>query len=121
MQRLALPNDPTKDPSRGHWWIAYRSGQPAAYAGLHVVAGHMGFLCHAGVLRGHRGHGLQRRLIDKRIEKARHLGLSFVYSTTYANPVSSNNLIACGFRMYTPARPWGAEGTNYWILHLGQD
>lgn len=117
LQKQALPADPPKDPSKGHWWIAYRDGRPAAYAGLHLI-GRAGFLCHAGVLRGNRGHGLQRRLIQKRIALARSLGLAFLYSTTFDNPVSSNNLLACGFRMYTPTSPWGARGTNYWILRF---
>lgn len=116
LQLECLPEDDPVNPSKGHWWVTYRGAEPAAYAGLVD-----GYLCHAGVLKAHRGAGLQRRLIKKRIEKGRALGLPFVYSTTFDNPVSSNNLITCGFRMYTPERPWGATGTNYWMLPLGQD
>lgn len=119
-QHLLFPNDDLVDSGKGFWWLAFSKGHPVAFAGMNIVTSSpdMAFLCRAGVLPDHRGHGLQRRLIRVRVNKAKRLGLSNVISTTYDNPRSANNLLAEGFRLYQPESPWGAEGTNYWIKNL---
>jgi hypothetical protein len=37
---------------------------------------------------------------------------------THDNPASANSLIARGFKLFDPTKPWGATGTLYWRLKL---
>ena len=64
---------------------------------------------------GHCGHGLQRRLIRIRVQKARKIGKRRVISYTMGNARSGNNLIACGFRLYNPENCWEGEVTYWWM------
>lgn len=109
---------PTDDPvdvwdKRAVWWIA----PGAAYCGIRPTAREgLAFLLRAGVVEAYRGQGLQRRMIRTRLRWARTAG--FVEVCTYTiptNPWSSNNLIACGFRLYDPPHRWAGEDTNYWV------
>jgi GNAT superfamily N-acetyltransferase len=120
MQKTCLPADDLAETEYGYWWIAYDGEEPAAFCGLYhsrSVPG-AGYLARAGVLPEYRGHGLQRRLIRVRERKARKLGMKTLVSDTFNNPQSSNNLIACGYRMYDPENPWGISGTCYWIKNI---
>lgn len=100
------------------WWLAYVDGRVAGYAGLRVckTEGGYGFLARAGVLREHRGQGLQRRLIRVRDREARRLGLrrSITY-TSQRNYASANNLISCGYRLYDPQYRFGVKDAMYFI------
>jgi GNAT superfamily N-acetyltransferase len=124
MHEICFPNDKMYLPSDGFWWIAYKEAEPSAFAGLVYVKDDgkvdktFGYLVRAGVLKEHRGSGLQRRLIDARIAKARALKMRKLCTSTYDNSVSSNNLISAGFRMYNPNVGWCCDGTNYWHLKL---
>jgi GNAT superfamily N-acetyltransferase len=121
LQLEALPGDTPADTQRGHWWVAFDGTTPAAFAGLYPSAHkpNAGYLCRAGVLKAFRGQRLQRRLIDARIRKAKALGFKSVHTDTIAgNPASSNNLIACGFRMFTPNPQWAGKDACYWNLPL---
>lgn len=120
LQLECLPHDDPADTSTGHWWVAYENGNPAAFGGL--VASqrdtHGGYLCRAGVLPQYRGFGLQRKLISVRVRKARSLGMRTLYTDTFCNPQSSNNLIAAGFRMYDPRIKYGLPHASYWRRDL---
>jgi len=119
LQLETLPGDPPADTGRGYWWVAYCGDRPGAFCGMYPLSqdSFHCYLCRAGVVPEFRGQGLQRRLIQARIRKARSLGFtSLVSDTVPNNPVSNNNLIACGFRMFTTAKPWcGEDGACYWI------
>lgn len=117
LQLDILPNDPPADTGKGFWWVAYSGAQPVAFCGLYPSAHDplRGYLCRAGVLPAFRGQGLQRRLIDTRIRKARSLGFtSITTDTVTTNPASNNNLIASGFRMFNPESPWVGDEACYW-------
>lgn len=120
LQRQALPWDAPIGTDEGWWWIAYEGDHPVAFAGVYRSAQFYdcAYLCRAGVIESAQGHGLQKRLIRARIRKARALGMCWVVTDTFENPASGNSLIRCGFRLYQPTRPWGAEGVNYWRLGL---
>lgn len=76
-------------------------------------------LTRAGVLEKYRGNGLQRILIDQRIQKGIELGYNRFISTTFDNPYSANNLISLGFRMYEPkSNSIFISGTNFWELKV---
>lgn len=116
LQLQILPYDTPADTSQGHWWVAFRGDQPAAFCGMYTSQRDpaIGYLCRAGVLPEFRGMRLQRRLIAVRERAAKKLGFTSLNTdTTPGNPASSNNLIACGFRMFSPSLEW-AEGSCYW-------
>lgn len=111
---------PIKDPELCTWWIARnRHKEPLAYAGIKDLAEPGGaYLCRAGVLPIARGLGLQKRLIRVRLAWARRNGRFWVCTDTRQNPASANSLIACGFKSYEPADPWGDQFTVYWIKKI---
>lgn len=106
------------------WWIAFVVAdgveQPVGCASMCHSAIEEGsfYLARAFVGADHRGQGLQRKLIQARVGRAKELKGSHVTSDTYDNPPSTNNLIACGFRAYRPGSAWRGEGTMYWRLKL---
>jgi GNAT superfamily N-acetyltransferase len=121
LQKKCLPSDAPFDTSQGYWWIVYDAHNlPCAFAGLVPSVRWLdtGYLCRAGVLPSHRGQGVQKRLIRARVRQARALGWSWLITDTYDNPASSNSLIATGFKLFEPSKPWGAKGTLYWRLKL---
>jgi len=124
LQRKILPEDVPYDTTRGHWWIAYAEcGKPVGFAGLvrSTKWNDTGYFCRAGVMDGFTGHGLQKRLIKVRLSQAKRLNWNWCITDTTDNPASSNSLIACGFRMYTPANPWSFKNACYWRYKVNQD
>ncbi len=117
LHRTTFPGDKYPDFNLGYWWLVYHDAQPVAFAGLHPSFNYedTGYLCRVGVLKAHRGLGLQRRLIRVREKKARALGWRFmVTDTTVENPASANSLIRCGYKCFWPGtQTWRAEGTIY--------
>lgn len=111
-----FPEDDPYRPSGADWWIVRHAGLPVAFAGIRYwPQDHCGFLCRAGVVAGHQGQGLQRRLIRARVGHAARQGWAGVYTYTHpTNAASANNLIACGFRTWRPAYLWGGEEMVYW-------
>jgi GNAT superfamily N-acetyltransferase len=116
LQLSTLGGDEPYDVSEGHWWVAYEGGAPIGFAGVvrSLQWSDAGYLCRSGVLRSHRGNGLQKRLIRVRERKAKALGWNWLLSDTYKNPPSANSLISCGYKTFTPSRPWGFDGAIYW-------
>lgn len=110
------------DPTVGDWWLVYHQGEPVGFAGMRpaVTDPEAAFLCLAGVLASHRGKGLQRKLVRKRLELAKQEGYARVISHTMTwNVHSSNNLVREGFELYWPAvRFGGAADVNYWTKGL---
>ena len=123
LDRACFPKDKPVDLGGAIWWTAECDGKVVGYAGLRVCqaaenAG-LAFLCRVGVDRGHRGHGLQKRLIRARERAARRAGVRQV--VTYVvpwNEASANSLIACGYRLYRPASRWGGAGCVYFQKRL---
>jgi GNAT superfamily N-acetyltransferase len=120
LHKETLPLDVIPPPEVGRWWLAYDGEAPIAFAGMKPSSGWVltTYLHRCGVLRSYRGLGLQRRLIRARIVAARRQGDEWALTDTNFNPASSNNLIACGFRLYEPAKPYGFETTLYWRRRL---
>lgn len=111
------------DAERGFWWLAFEASQGrelAGFCGLTPTYADptLGYLKRAGVLRAHRGQGLQRRFVRVREAKARRLGMRGIITDTSDNPSSANNLIACGYRIYAPPEGWGFRHTIYWSKDL---
>jgi GNAT superfamily N-acetyltransferase len=116
MHKSCFPSGPMVDFDTGIWWITRYGNKFAAFAGLHPAINHSvaGYLCRAGVMEGHRGKGLQGKLIRTRIAKGRLIGLRLLVTDTTDNVPSMNNLIACGFLTYTPAYCWAFSHSVYW-------
>lgn len=126
-----FPGEPLRD-LEGDWWIAEAGGDVVGYASAREwVSSFPGeralVLTRAGVAPAWRRRGLGRRLIRVRVAHARRRGLPEVWThTSYANPASSNNLIACGFRLWLPTHWRGSDPLAiedetaflYWRLSL---
>ena len=121
LQKRCLPHDIPFKTDKGFWWIVYDSFDNAcAFGGLvpSMRWSDCGYLCRSGVLPLYRGKGIQKKLIRARVRQARALGWRWLITDTYENPPSSNSLISCGFRLFEPTVPWGANGTLYWRLQV---
>jgi GNAT superfamily N-acetyltransferase len=120
LQKICLPYDQPLDTNFGSWWIASENGRDVGFAGLvrSVSWTDCGYLCRAGVVPTHRGQGLQKKFIYVRIRQAKALGWKWLVSDTTDNPASANSLIACGFKMFEPTKPWGFKNTLYWLRKL---
>lgn len=106
---------------KGTWWLAFDGKDAVGFAGMSpsVQWEATGYLTLSGVLAAYRGRGLQKRLIKKRIEKAKTLGWhTLITETIHDNAPSMRNLIACGFRPYTPVKPWNKNYAVYWRKKL---
>lgn len=89
-----------------------------AYASLRTLEGideGSAYFDRAGVAPWARGRGLQRQLIRARERWCRRHGMRIGLTYTLAtNPRSSNNLMRCGWRLYSPAYAWEGRGVLYW-------
>lgn len=102
--------------SAGTWWLAWSGGRPVAFAGVvYLPRRRCWYLCRAGVVPSARGLGLQRRLIRvrERFVRARARRGWLVTYTLDDNVHSSNNLVACGYRLYLPPRRRRQRGALY--------
>ena len=100
----------------GHWWLVLHAGEPAAFAGLvrSTRGCNAGYFCRVGILKTHRGKGLQLRLTRALESRARRNGWSAVVSDTTDNLASANNFIRAGYRLYQPSIPWAWPHSLYW-------
>jgi GNAT superfamily N-acetyltransferase len=117
LQRRWLPTSPVYAPAGSFWWVVEHGFKVVGFAGYTPCDNHI-YLCRAAVDPNHRGRGLHKRLIRARLAHARKGGWKKVVTDTRDNPPSSNNLIECGFRMYTPEEPWGYKDACYWHRNL---
>lgn len=115
-----LPDDEPYDKAGPglYWWTVteHPSKRVVGFCGsLYWGPDNVVFLCRSGVLPEARGRGLQRRMIKTRVAHAASIGAKGCISyTSVENPVSSNNLIRCGFELYEPDYKWAGEGYLYW-------
>ena len=120
LQNKCLPFDTPYDTNFGSWWIATENGVDIGFAGLvrTVSWTDCGYLCRAGVIPDARGQGLQKKLINVRVRQAKALGWKWLVTDTTDNPASANSLIATGFKLFQPTKPWGFKNTLYWRRKL---
>lgn len=121
LQRAILPSDAPIDPDGPDvFWLVLSDSTPVAFASIRCYASTSeAYLSRAGVLPSARGQGLQRRLINVRVRYARSLGIKIVITDTSRDNVqSSNSLIASGFKLFNPAKPWAFRDGLYWFRRL---
>lgn len=99
----------------GLWWIAYHGKEPVGFASLVKSRRFQkaGYLYRAGVLPAHRGHGLQKRLIEVRVKAAKRMKWVILFTDTHDSPASTNSLIAKGFKIYEPKFRYGHKHAIY--------
>ena len=117
LQKDCLPHDyPIFPDDKTYWWVAAEAGLPIGFACLTWSRrwSDTGYLSRAGVIRQARGKGVQKRLIKVRMAKAKRLGMNWLITDTTDNPPSANSLIACGFKMFEPSKPWANKQSLYW-------
>jgi GNAT superfamily N-acetyltransferase len=104
----------------GHWWVVYHAGSLVGFAGMKKSEStpNAGYFQRSGVMKDHRGHGLQRRLISARERKARKLGFTQLVTDTTDNFYSARNIKRAAFEEFTPLVPWGSKETIYWRKRL---
>ena len=105
--------------TRGAWWLMHPVGHedaPIAFCGVtpSTYGPTYTYLKRGGVLKEHRGQGLQRRLIRIREKWARSRGYEWmITNTTNDNPASANSMIAEGYRLFWPSVPWDMKTAVY--------
>ena len=100
----------------GAWWLAYHGDDAVAFAGV-VPSTHArngGYFSRVGVLQRHWGRGLQCRLMRAIEARGRRVGWDSIVSDTTDNPVSANNFIRAGYRLFQPSAPWAWPHSLYW-------
>lgn len=114
--------DDTKAPDfdDGYWWVAYNGNLAVAFAGVmqSFLGNDIGYFNRVGVLPNHRGHGLQRRLMKAFEAKSKRVGWSTIVTDTTDNNTSANNIITCGYKLFTPSVPWAFHNSLYWYKRL---
>jgi GNAT superfamily N-acetyltransferase len=121
LHTLTFPYDDHEDYESGRWWLVLDGYEPVGFAGLRQALTEPAalYFSRCGVLASHRGQGIQKQLLRKRMSYARtRTDAAACISTTYKNTASANNLIRAGFRLYDPESPWGSDGTLYWRKEL---
>lgn len=122
-----FPKDflPLKDHhlENGLWWLVYPDdgNKVVGFAGAVPFTPFFsfGYLKRAAILPEHRGHGLQKKLIEAREDAARDRAWTHLVSSTHiANHASSNSFIAAGYKLFEPERPWEGKDSLYWIKQL---
>lgn len=100
----------------GAWWLAYHDDKAVAFAGVvpSTYARNSGYFSRVGVVQRHWGRGLQLRLMRALEVRGRRIGWDSIISDTTNNPVSANNFIRAGYRLYEPEVPWAWSHTLYW-------
>jgi GNAT superfamily N-acetyltransferase len=123
LQRTCLPDDEPYFPDNGWWWLGLDGKQVAAFCLLTKSSNWVDtvYLARSGVLPAWRGNGLQKRMITLREKFARQQGYRWMISDTTDNLPSANSLISKGYKLYSPARPWGYDATLYWRKRIRTD
>lgn len=116
LQKACLPGDRLYFPEDAEWWLMDHGPLHVGFASATPSLQHEKgiYLSRAGILPAYRGKGLQKRLIRTRLAWARKAGYRVAVSDTTDNAPSANNLIACGFRVYTPPILYAYTRTIYW-------
>lgn len=115
LHHLCMPGDDL-DIDEGQMWVCHdETDTPVAFCSARECGSGLVFLSRAGVLPIANGHGLQRRMIQARVQWSRDVGARAVITYThYDNHASIANLLRCGFVFYTPRYRWAGDAHYFW-------
>lgn len=122
LDETCFPSDTPYPKDGADWWIAREGLIVNGFCGLKRIAPTTGFLCRAGVVKPARGSGLHRRMIKLREKYAAKKNINLL--VTYVAPhnlKSANNLIKCGYTLYTPQIVWGCANALYFRKQLKKE
>jgi GNAT superfamily N-acetyltransferase len=118
LHTLCLPGDDWEDASQH--WILWLDNTPVGFCSAKQLTADdsVVFLSRAGLLPVARGSGLQRRMIQTRLQWCRSVGAKTVITyTVYDNHASIINLLRCGFKFYFPVGQWAGD-VHYFMREL---
>lgn len=115
---LCFPND--ESDLDGQLWLLYDDDDNAVgFCSARELEHEPGvvFLSRAGVLPSAQGKGLQRRMINARLQWAREVGAKWAITyTAPKNYPSMVNLLKCGFKLYE--HDWAGAEMHYFRREL---
>lgn len=98
-----------RTPKLGTWWLAWHADEAVAFSCVvesQLYPGN-GYIALQGVVPAHRGHGLQRRMINAAVRYAKQQGWAeLITETVHDNAASGNTMISAGFKLFNPVRAW---------------
>ena len=100
--------------SKSYWWVVYSGQNWIGYSAFRIHDEESVYLGPTFVKAEHRGKGLQKILINKRVNMAKKMGFQKIITSTLMTAYSSsNNLIKCKFHL-RPAWFELESETLYW-------
>jgi len=93
------------------WWVIVKNKQIIAYCGS-TYSCNICIFNRGWVKSEYRGLGIHKILIKTRLKSAIGNLVAITY-TTNDNYASANNLIDCGFRLYSPEYAYGGRDKLY--------
>lgn len=105
LQKKSFTKDTPLIPiDEGWWWAAFDGALLVGFACARPGVNYQKtvYLSRTGVLKSHKGQGIQDKFIKARIAFAKKAGYDFLVTDTYHNPPSANNLIDHGFKTFEP-------------------
>ena len=100
-------------------WLLKEGDEYIGYCGIKPLNSTECYLIRSGLKPSFRGNGLQKSMINLRVKWAKNNDYSFIVTDTAThNFPSINNLIACRFKMFSPAYPWAGKSQLYWYKGL---
>lgn len=123
MHEELFPDDEVLPFSYGQWWIMMDADdEPMGFcqAGPSELVEGAWFLGRAGILPEHQGQGLQKSLIQIRLDYLKAIGVTeAVTYTSNDNYPSANSLISMGFKLTEfPEKFKDNDGFLYWRKHI---
>lgn len=102
------------------WWLLRDGDEVVGFCSARQIQGEKTvFLSSAGIRKGVRGAGIQKRMIHTRIKWARSVGATHVITyTLWKNYPSLINLLRTGFRFYEPDYAWCGRKVHYYIKKI---
>jgi len=94
------------------WWVMVSRGKIIAYSG-YIYSSGVCIFNRAWVASAFRGQGIQKRMIRTRLRAAKKSCKVAITYTTPDNFPSANNLIKCGFLLYSPEYAYAGRQMLY--------
>lgn len=124
LHKETFPSDEFYESEKNIYWIAIakystKEDEPVGFCIATELDHGIIFLSRAGIVYKVRGKGLQKRLINTRVNYARRNGFKQVITYTSIDNISSLvNLLKCKFKPYLPEYCYAGKYVNYLIKEI---